>query len=234
MRFEPVGFCIYCGATDVKLTMEHIVPFALNGELELPDASCKECARITGAVVEQKVLKQTFPYLRFRYNLRTRRPKQRPTHFTIGCGNRSVTFPNSELPYLTWAMPQFSMPGIVDGRSPDDVGHRSVRAQAGAGDLERLMSAGGGREAVNVNLGSLDENFCRRMIAKIAHSFAYSQLTNSIEYLLYDTILSGSFTSYYIGSEQGNTTSDDTLYSLQIGTIDYDVNRYSAVRIRLF
>lgn len=234
MRFDPAGFCIYCTTKEAKLTNEHIVPFGLNGELELPDASCKECAKITGAIIEQKVIKQTFPYLRFRYNLRTRRPKERPKHFTIGCGNRSIVLPNSELPHLTWAMPVFAPPGIIDGRSPDNTGSRSIRAQMGMVDAERLLASGGGSQPINMDISKIDENAFRRMIAKIAHSFTFAILRDSFTPLLNETILKGVNSSYLIGSEQDDIFPDDTLYSIQLGKIEYLNRNYIAARVRIF
>jgi len=46
-HFEPVGRCIYCGAKSNDLTLEHIIPFGLGGRLELPEASCGECQKLT-------------------------------------------------------------------------------------------------------------------------------------------------------------------------------------------
>ena len=54
--YEPVGLCIYCGATE-NLGKEHIVPLALGGTLVLPRASCTSCSRITGEF-EGKVLRE--------------------------------------------------------------------------------------------------------------------------------------------------------------------------------
>src|SRR5712672_2024078 len=47
VTFDPVGRCIYCGATGVDLRDEHIVPLSLNGTMILPRASCRECEKIT-------------------------------------------------------------------------------------------------------------------------------------------------------------------------------------------
>src|SRR5258705_11293662 len=47
--FDPVGHCIYCGATkytqqaDRPLGQEHIIAEGMGGTLILPEASCKEC-----------------------------------------------------------------------------------------------------------------------------------------------------------------------------------------------
>jgi len=46
-RIPTRGYCIYCGATGVRLTDEHVVPLALGGVHILEDASCDTCADIT-------------------------------------------------------------------------------------------------------------------------------------------------------------------------------------------
>ncbi|SRR5271163_282192 len=51
-KFPATGECIYCGAlgSEVELTDEHIVPYSLGGNVELLQASCKKCARVTGGL----------------------------------------------------------------------------------------------------------------------------------------------------------------------------------------
>ena len=51
-----VGRCIYCGASEGKLSDEHVTPFGLNGRLVLLKASCEKCARITSSV-ERRILR---------------------------------------------------------------------------------------------------------------------------------------------------------------------------------
>src|SRR3712207_8495388 len=52
--YPPVGRCIYCDAERYApdsargLAEEHIIPYGLNGDLVLPEASCRRCERITG------------------------------------------------------------------------------------------------------------------------------------------------------------------------------------------
>jgi len=53
--YRSVGRCIYCGATDQKLTLEHIIPECVGGDLELPDSSCEACRRLTGSINEQQL-----------------------------------------------------------------------------------------------------------------------------------------------------------------------------------
>src|SRR5438552_18955483 len=50
-EYAPIGKCIYCGGdgSPGRLTREHIIPDSLGGMLELPDASCSDCQKITSA-----------------------------------------------------------------------------------------------------------------------------------------------------------------------------------------
>lgn len=50
--YPPAGYCIYCGARDCDLSDEHIIPYALNGNLVLPKASCAACAKFTQKIEE--------------------------------------------------------------------------------------------------------------------------------------------------------------------------------------
>jgi hypothetical protein len=55
------GVCIYCGKTDVKLTDEHITPYAFGNVIGdiLHDASCTSCAAITSSF-ELTMLRENF------------------------------------------------------------------------------------------------------------------------------------------------------------------------------
>jgi hypothetical protein len=44
-----IGRCIYCDASGVALSDEHVIPFALNGNLVIEDASCEDCRKLTSA-----------------------------------------------------------------------------------------------------------------------------------------------------------------------------------------
>jgi 5-methylcytosine-specific restriction endonuclease McrA len=48
-KFNPVGCCIYCGNDGGKegLRTEHIISYSSGGKAELPEASCRNCERIT-------------------------------------------------------------------------------------------------------------------------------------------------------------------------------------------
>ena len=59
VRYAPLGRCLYCLASGVPLTEEHLIPRALGGRLTLPDAVCEPCRRSTGRL-EQATLDREF------------------------------------------------------------------------------------------------------------------------------------------------------------------------------
>ena len=121
-RYSPVGRCIYCGATSGQFSDEHIIPFALNGALILPKASCDACARITH-VYERTVARGIFGHFRMRYKVQSRRPEKRPTHIPIGTllpdGTKgTANVPVDEHP-VTLFVYKFEQPTILRGLAPD-------------------------------------------------------------------------------------------------------------------
>jgi hypothetical protein len=101
-RTTPINACIYCGAQD-GLTDEHIVPFALGGNLVLPKASCENCAKITSAF-ERRVLRGFMLPARTVAGLPSRRPKDRQTSLSMEIegpnGFESVEVPIAEFPAI--------------------------------------------------------------------------------------------------------------------------------------
>jgi HNH endonuclease len=81
-RIPPKGVCIYCGARDVTLTDEHVVPLSLGGFHILEKASCSACAKIT-AKFEQDVARELWGHARIAYGAPSRRKKKRPTHILL-------------------------------------------------------------------------------------------------------------------------------------------------------
>jgi hypothetical protein len=88
--FAPVGRCIYCGSTD-SLSDEHIIPFALGGDLILPEASCSCCRKITGQF-EQTCCRLIMGPTRIRMKIQTRRPKERPDRLNFHVMRNDGTF----------------------------------------------------------------------------------------------------------------------------------------------
>ena len=98
--FESKGACIYCGAREIELTDEHIVPYSLGGSHVLRDASCHRCADITKQF-EQRVARDLWGDARTSFNAPTRRKRERKTNIVIidPHGQRkSLIVPSTEYP----------------------------------------------------------------------------------------------------------------------------------------
>lgn len=83
--YPPANACIYCGADGGKQgrSIEHILAKGLGGKLEFPNASCSECAKLTGAM-EQKLLRGPLWPVRVRTGIHSgRRKKQQPKDFDV-------------------------------------------------------------------------------------------------------------------------------------------------------
>lgn len=74
--FGAVGKCIYCGHPPVVPSVEHIIPESLNGQMELPNYSCRKFAAEI-LKYEGVVARAIFRDFTIRHNLRSRRPKNR-------------------------------------------------------------------------------------------------------------------------------------------------------------
>ena len=123
--YPSFGECIYCGAkaADVKLTDEHVVPFALGGNAVITDGSCQPCA-VETSKVERELCKAVLGDFRNSVGEQTRRPKDRPTTgsfvASINHGPRQIfTVPIADVPLFT-AMPVWGLPGLITGAPPTD------------------------------------------------------------------------------------------------------------------
>lgn len=76
--YQPVGRCIYCGTAEEPLSDEHILPFALGGNLILPKASC-ETHRKTTQRIERTCATKMFGAYRVRVGGPTQNPGNGPT-----------------------------------------------------------------------------------------------------------------------------------------------------------
>jgi len=119
IKSPSIGRCIYCDrdSSTVELTCEHVVPLALDGQYILVDASCKYCAKVTGAI-EQACLRGMLLEARTHLGMKTRRPKERPTTFpaflTTPDGPLRKDLPLSENPFLL-RLPLLADPPILIG-----------------------------------------------------------------------------------------------------------------------
>lgn len=240
-RFQSVGKCIYCGASETKLTDEHIVPYALSGQLILPASSCVPCAQITGAIIEKRVIGGLFDKIRSRHKIQSRRMKRRPTHsnIVVGEGNDSeiASIPISDLPGLSWTLPTFGPAGILFSARSDYQYPSNLQFQIGAADAEKLLAMGGGVRPVSITFGEYDKRMFLRMLAKIGHSFVFALLGDSFTPYLNNFILTGAGEGqFWIGTDDLEATpAENTLWSVDLGYLkDQAGTEHLCARIRFF
>lgn len=240
-RYKPANVCIYCDRSDVDLTDEHIVPYGLGGNLILPKSSCKSCARVTGAEVEQICLRKTLIESRVKYNLPTRNKKDRPTTFRISIGEPphqwSKDLPIDELPLRCWALPTYNFPGLLLQISPNECKRPHIHCEVSAADMSSLLRHGYGIHPVGLTLAQTSISHFGRMLGKIAHAFAYAEIgPKKFRPCLQGLILQGHpRQEFWIGEDLNELREpDDTLYDLRL--CEYlcrNGARFLAVRVRL-
>jgi hypothetical protein len=112
MARSAFGRCIYCGSTK-NLTSEHVVPFGLGGDFELPGASCVGCRDVT-SLIERRVMEEQFtgPRLAIGYPSRHARARGSTPSYPPIIGETAegtkmpVPFPEGKHPTLLW-LPQY-------------------------------------------------------------------------------------------------------------------------------
>ncbi len=98
--YDSKGICIYCGAKDIDLTNEHIVPYSLGGAHVLRNASCRNCANFTKKF-EQRIARDLWGDARTAFGAPTRRKRARKSHIVITDPNdrsNRLTVPAGEYP----------------------------------------------------------------------------------------------------------------------------------------
>lgn len=243
IKFPPVGTCIYCGSA-LNLSLEHIIPYALDGNMELPDASCKLCRKITGQF-EQVCCRLIYGPLRIRLGMSTRRPKERPTHLKtikrhVDGKEEVVSVPADEYPRSCVGM-QLPLPGIMRGVPPSiNVDGVSFVVATEKSDEERFIKPIIPEDQQRLLLATIDPTALCRMLAKIAHSFAVANLgLTAFRHRLPPLILgkedqTSDTLPYLIGSYPGEPQNEPCAHVLHRERWEINGVGYFSVRIRLF
>lgn len=183
-RYPAVGRCIYCDATEHskrarRLGDEHIIPEGLNGTLVLPEASCGRCEGITSAI-EQLCLKKLFGHLRYKFDMRTKRRKDRPKVLPVELLIHSrwqvrhvpvIDYPMIlMLPYLP--MPTMLVPSL---EYLDGVPCKFFRIDLTPPSLVNQICGKYGATSMRTKSGAGDDVMLSRFLAKIAHAFAVAE-----------------------------------------------------------
>lgn len=235
---KNIGYCIYCGLNSVPLQREHIIPFGLGGNLIISKASCNSCAKITGQI-EQSCLRTMLGAARIHLGLPTRRPKERPEELPLVVlktdgTTESRVFPMNDFPSAL-SLLRLSDPDILIGNPPSpnfenaSLWYRYRKEEVGA-----IL---GTPSVKGLNIAKIHPGHFGRMLAKIAHSYAYANDgMDDFTPLLPDVILGKyEFPSFFVGGSRQLRSAENYLHQLKLRTMsDVDGKDYRIVLIRLF
>ncbi|WP_155936717.1 hypothetical protein [Mesorhizobium ciceri] len=183
------GKCIYCGITGVKLTDEHVIPFAIGKDATILDKSCCEVCQKIIQPYEQAVLKHQLGHFRAMVESPTRNKRDRPNMVTLefvevndkGQAIRDLSsqvIPLSEAPLILnlWQSPPPRMLRVPDD-PPDGEGRAWHYIEKKIADpiLAAIASVAGARN-VGIKLGRVNRLHYLRTLAKIAHAYAAAEL----------------------------------------------------------
>jgi hypothetical protein len=241
--YGPVGHCIYCGASDVHLGREHVMPFGLHGQMVLLKSSCDSCAKVTGQL-ENFVLGRMLVDLRIRYGMKSRKKSrnQRPTEFEWQAENvfskakRKRRVGSDYLPWLSWTLPVYDLPGLLLQRAPEECHKGFLRSVISQLDASAMLSIGNGVESVKAHGTPVNLVAFNRFLAKVAHSFTCATLgEDNFEPCLNKLILEGhEHSTFWIGCDEERSAQP---YFFEIEPGEYQAwngQKFLAVRIRLF
>ena len=253
-RIPSPGCCIYCGAKDVKLTDEHVVPYALGGNTAVFEkACCITCQRVIQPY-EQRILRGQLGAFRSRIDAPTRNPKDRPTTTELrfievdGNGNplrhlctKSVPVQDAPLSFGVWdlAPPRILGEGTTEAQhmgQPWAYYHGEVSMRW----LDVVRGETGCTGHVAVKLTTVNREDFLRFIAKTAHAFAVAELgVDSFLPLVADLILCrDNDLAEYVGGDPSPSLKDSNpanMSELTVGTVKTEpAGGYTAVRIRLY
>ncbi len=209
-RHKYVGKCIYCGATN-DLTTEHALPESLNGDLELDDASCKECSRITG-LFEGRYSGETLKPARTVLGMKTKRKKQVSTEFQIEIVKNGVSsLQNLSVAEYMAVIPmweigpcgKYPMMNHAKGLKHGEL--RLIVFNTRSDGEVALLKEKFGADEIKVHFPLYVEEFFR-MMAKIAYCFAIDEygLHNIEEVFVLPAILGQTKDIYHWVGGDGN------------------------------
>jgi hypothetical protein len=181
---KKIGKCIYCLSTD-ELSLEHVVPLALNGTLELQDASCENCRKET-ARFESRLLQDSFRLLRavLQYTTRSKKKRKAFTHYKakvkVSGVQEEADIPVEDMialaPALDMGIPSYLAERFFPNNPYIPVGLKGTYTLKGARSAEAAKAA---LEKINAESVSLNLKFnvhdFARLLAKIAHGHAVAR-----------------------------------------------------------
>jgi hypothetical protein len=243
-RYPPVGRCIYCGATSYSadstrpLAEEHIIPFALSGELVLPEASCRAC-EVAINTFEQPLLKYgALLGACLQLDLKTRNRADRPRTLPIFDVNnepgKRVSLPLEEHP-TDLILPALNPPNILTGAGALQSNERELWAMFF--QQEKVYQRQ--QQKAPFATAALDTFALFRLLAKIGHSVAVAERgLDGFNPLLVNFILGNEIEKrfYYVGGPRRfkPAYSREGLHDLTLLALPVAEAVFLIARVRLF
>lgn len=198
-----VGRCIYCREFNSKdLTREHIIPYSLGGAFILGDASCPDHCKITSRF-EEKFTRDMFGTYRAKHGLPSRKSKKQRSHESIfvDCGTHEEeqVVPLNDYPDVLMFPIFDNLPGILFHVPKGPATASRTLVLSNRQEVSRIAAQHKpGR--VHIKRKNSTDAFVR-MVAKIAHGFAYRDYGSNLSPLLLDIIEGKSINEagYFIG-----------------------------------
>lgn len=236
-KWPAANRCIYCGRSDGRLTSEHIIPFALCGNQEIPNATCDLCKDITSGF-EHKCLRKMplFFNYRVRGGFKTRHKNEWPDSLTMEFIKQDGSkfyenFSPKDYPELL-LLPKPTLPGILLRRPPDA---KVPIDWFVAISIEHQIQLAG-----KMHSGKFETKSFFRMIAKIGYSYALATTPHAelstYRILLQDFILGNTTDTFHLVGAQNEL--DPPTYEIlhEIDVQEWGANgiEYLVAIVRLF
>jgi hypothetical protein len=235
MRRPSPGICIYCFSPASVLTDEHVIPFALAANTFILEKSCcRSCQQIIQPY-EQEVLKKQLGNFRAQIDSPTRNRRDRQStvqyyfsEFDLNGGIirdiGSCTLPLDCAPIAVclWSSPQPQY-GLPPDQLANNIGAPWSYCEKDALKLLcRKVASEYGAPNVGVKLGEVNREHYLRFLAKVAHSYAATELgLDGFDPFLLDIILKRSNDlNLYIGDDLMESPSDDNpvhIFQISLG-----------------
>lgn len=244
-RYDPVGECIYCGSDGGVdgLRSEHVVPFSLGGDAELPDASCRKCEGVT-SYLDGYLARAIYYHLRVHTGTqsRTGHPDVLPVEIELKEGSKTLYLPTADHPFFL-NMPVWGYPSVLRGHQPtSDFGDARAHVYwSMPPTVLRTLGLRDGEAAIvkdtsrPINLPTF-----ARAIAKIGycHAVAHYGLRGFRRLVMPDLIL-GKYPCipYFVGGDRTlppPPTPRGQLHEFQFINIGYQSLRLLTVAFRIF
>lgn len=168
--------CIYCGSNEYGRTREHVIAYALGGDVTIPKGSCRACQKITHKF-ETAVLRGPMQMVRYIQRLPSRTKHQEAPQIvslfvTINGIETTVDVPADKAPILL-AFPTFEAPSYLHGGSSNLRLNGLVTGSYGV-DPESFVRGLGAESMRLTSPGNAPVAFAQ-MVAKTAYANAYIQ-----------------------------------------------------------